>query len=228
MNKAKYNSNNDIVLSIHNDTNNPTILCYVEHTITSNNFIINFSSCILHSLCNLSTVYSTLYDNKKLVSSFILQESGYGITNKNNIITIQSIGSKNRNIPSIQLFIDIPSNNVYTCIEDLAIAIRQTFLRSKNNNEYGIDLSKSTIQFKLDQTTGNIICELSINIQVQLKSSDYTLYLIDTDTDTDPNPNTAIDTGNGNDNIRNSWFTHLGFLPTYKLLQKRYTTIYYN
>jgi hypothetical protein len=175
----------------------PTIRTKINHIIQSSQFSFSMDdACILRSLCQCRV------DRFPSISSFTIQDGGYYIDNKSNKIRVDSIGPQNKKIPSCVFTIGIPQKGYFSSIEDLRSAVSFMFLHSKENNNFGIDLSRSSIEFALNQN-GQIRCTLSLIAEVLLKTTDYAIEFYDEKI-----------TSNA---VTNTWLTYLGFKHTYQL-----------
>lgn len=201
MQQLKINTNNNFNcwIDISNSLMVPTISCDISNTIPfldnvydvfSNNFVLDISFSILHTICN----FPTQIKNKTTISTFQLQAGGYNFDSKSNFFKVYSIGPRNKNVP--EGIITISSGSYFEYLENMFDAINASFQTNMLNN---VDLSQTNITFSLG-SNGIVTCTLNLNIQAKLTSNDYELSFYNTG--------------------YNSWYNFLGFQNlSYNLIQ---------
>ena len=190
--KTYIESNTEFSCEIQINDFYPTISTKINHIIPTSQFLFSIDNCILQTLCKCRV------DRVPSVSSFTIQDGGYYIDSTSNKIYVNSIGPENNKIPLCIFTIPIPQQGFFSTIEDLRNAVNLLFLKSKENNNFGIDLSKSTIAFTLNQD-GQIQCTLSLIAEVLIETSDYAIEFHD------------------ESSSASTWLTYLGYKQSYQL-----------
>ena len=191
---SQTNNNFNCWIDISNSLMVPTISCDISNSIpfldnsfnlTSNNFLLDISSSILHTICH----FPTQINKPTTTSSFLLQAGGYSIDNNSNFFKVYCTGPRNKNVPENVITIS-STNFFFEYLENMFDAINNSFQMDMSNN---VDLSQSKITYTLS-IDGIVTCTLNLNIYAKLTSNDYKISLYDAG--------------------YNSWHDYLGFQYT--------------
>jgi hypothetical protein len=173
----------------------------------SNNFSLDISNCILHTILKFSetlTEVSNISSFSDLAATYTVT-AGSTDTSANNTFTINSIGKRQITVPDIIVTI-VPG--VYAGIANLLQAINNAF---DSVNSYNVSMAQCIISSVTDSQK-NITCTLNLNINATLTNDDYNVFLFD------PSNNASVkqDEYTGGtyhfwDSSNNSWYNYLNF-----------------
>ena len=143
------------------------------------NFRLNLTQCVLHTVLkydpyiDLSSNYT--FSFKGIVSSATVVRSGPG---QNNIIRIESIGTKNVKVDPVVIYLNPPLDT----INNSNFTIFQKYINDVFDNSYG-DISNNIFmngtRFKFSSTGVYVDCDVSFNVRALLTDRDYTMYMYD-------------------------------------------------
>jgi hypothetical protein len=173
------------------------------------NFSLDISNCILHTILGFSNTLTDIsYNSSSTKIATYTVTAGTTNTSANNTFIIKSIGTRQFSVPDITVTI---ASGTYGGIGNLLGAINDAF---DNVNSYNVSMSDCLITSVTN--TDNIICTLNLNINATLTNDDYMIYLFDPSNNTNvkSDPYTGDDY-NFWDSSNNSWYNYLNFTSQY-------------
>ena len=201
----------------------PTFQCKINNNIPfllsdttiSPNFKLITTNSVLNSILNFPTSITSVTTD----TFFTIGQSGFTLTNNNNIFQLECIGQRNSNIQPISITIPKPTslNNefVFSFLETFIEAINQSFINATlaNENKTNIDFTGTKIEIiNYNNVSGLCTCRLTLNATIILTEKDYNMFLYD------PYGYDGTISNNIWENEKNSWYSYLHFSnPFYDL-----------
>ena len=187
-------------IDISNSQSYPTMKFNIHNVFYNEDFYIDVSGSIFDITLNFpktfeNPVTQSSFDMSANITSIFNLENGYAIydaTNPdfaglpNNCITVYSIGSNNKLVPPVPIYIPIPDGGSVGYYADTATLIRSlnnALASIKTSDQYdnsynNIDMTNSYLTYSIN-TNGTVSCKFHMDVRAILSERDYDVILSD-------------------------------------------------